>query len=132
MDFVLDPVALVRHLEDDLPAAADRAFQQAEDGKGRLFLPESALAEFIDVALRGRLRAPNPRAVVDEVVELVRASEYLVLSSLPPLAWDGFLGLEVRDLHDRMIASDALFRGLPVITNDPSVASVPGLRTVWR
>ena len=131
-DFVLDTVALVRHLEDELPAAADRAFRQAEGRKGRLFLPEIALAEFVDIALRGRLHAPNPTAVVDEIVDLIRASEYLVLSSLPAAAWDVFLDLDVRELHDRMIASDALFRGLPLITNDPEVAAVPGLRTVWR
>ena len=131
-DFVLDTVALVRHLEDELPAAADRAFRQAEERKGRLFLPEIALAEFVYIALRGRLRAPNPTAVVDEIVDLIRASEYLVLSSLPAAAWDVFLDLDVRELHDRMIASDALFRGLPLITNDPEVAAVPGLRTVWR
>lgn len=131
-DFVIDTVALVRHLEDDLPAAADRAFRDAEAGKSRLFLPEIALAEFIYLALRGRMRVPNPRALIDEIVDQIRASEYLLLSSLAPAAWDVFLELEIPELHDRMIVSDAVHRGLPLITNDPSAASIPGLRTIWR
>ncbi len=131
-DFVLDTMALVKHLEDDLPAAADRAFREAESGNGRMFLPEIALGEFICVALRGRVRVPNPRAAVDEVVDHIRAAGHITLSSLPAAAWSLFLGLRVPELHDRMIAADALFRGLPLITNDPTLRSVPRLRTLWR
>lgn len=131
-DFVIDTVALVRHLEDDLPPAADRAFRDAEAHRGRLFLPEIALAEFIYIALRGRIHAPNPRALIDEVVDQIRASEYLALSSLPPTAWDTFLQLNVPELHDRLIVADAVYRGLPLITNDPAAGAVEGLRTVWR
>lgn len=131
-DCVIDTVALVRHLEDNLPAAADRAFREAEAGKSRLFLPEIALAEFIYLALRGRMRTPSPRAVVDEVVNQIRASGYLILSSLPPAAWDWFLNLEIPELHDRIIVADAMHRGLPLITNDRSAKAVEGLRTLWR
>jgi predicted nucleic acid-binding protein len=131
-DFVVDTVALVRHLEDDLPPAADRAFRDAEAHRCRLFLPEIALGEFIYIALRGRIHAPNPRALVDEVVDQIRASEYLSLSSLPQRAWDTFLRLNIAELHDRMVIADAVHRGLPLITNDSAAGSVEGLRTVWR
>ena len=69
---------------------------------------------------------------MDEVVDQIRASAYLVLSSLSAAAWDTFLNLDIPELHDRMIAADAVDRGLPLITNDPAFASVPGLRTLWR
>ena len=131
-DFVLDTMALVKHLEDDLPAGADRAFRDAEAGRGRLFLPEIALAEFIYIALRGRLRVPDPRASLDEVVSGIRAASYIALSHLPPDAWGRFLNLEIPELHDRLIATDALHRGIPLITNDPEIVNVPGLRSVWR
>ena len=131
-DFVLDTVALVRYLEDDLPRAADRAVREAESGRGRLYLPEIAMAEFAYIALRGRLRIPNPRAAVEEVLNEVRASAYLVLSSLSPGGWDVLLDLDIPELHDRMIASDAISRRLPLITNDPAFGSTPGLRVVWR
>ncbi len=131
-DFVLDTVALVRHLEDDLPPGADRAFSEAERGEARLFLPEIALGEFLYVALRGRIRVPNVRALMAEVVDQIRASSYLTLSSLTPEGWDGFLDLDLPELHDRMIAADALHRSLPLVTNDPAFGRVPDLKTVWR
>lgn len=131
-DAVVDTVALVRALEDELPDAAERAFREAEQGLARLFLPEIALAEFVYVALRGRLRVSNARALVDEVIDQIRASGYLILSSLSPDGWDVFLDLKISELHDRMIAADAVRRKLPLVTNDPAFAGVPGLRTVWR
>lgn len=131
-DYVLDTMALVKHLEDALPPAANRAFRDAEGGGGRLFLPEIALAEFAYVARRGWLRVDNPRAVLEEVVDQIRAADYLALSSLPAPAWDIFLDLRIPELHDRMIASDALHRRLPLITNDRSMKAIEGLRTLWR
>lgn len=131
-DAVVDTVALVRALEDELPPAADRILRTAEAGEARLFLPEIALAEFVYIALRGRLRVPNPRALVEEVIDQIRATGYLVLSCLTADGWDTFLHLEVPELHDRMIASDALRRKLPLVTNDPAFDAVSGLRTVWR
>jgi len=131
-DYVLDTVALIRHLEDDLPPTAARAFADAEGGKGRLFLPEIALGEFVYVALRGRLRTASPQAVVAEVLDLVRASDYISVSSLRPSAWDVFLQLDIPELHDRMIAADAMDRGIPLVTNDPAFKRVADLHTVWR
>ncbi len=55
MDAVIDTVALVHHLNDSLPPAADKVFRQAEGGGGRLWLPEVALGEFAYLALRGRI-----------------------------------------------------------------------------
>ena len=130
-DFLLDTIALVRHLEDSLPDGADRVFREAEGGRSRLFLPEIALGEFLYVALRGRLRASNVRSLMDEVLDQIRASGYLVLSAMSAHAWDLFLDVEIPELHDRMNAADALARSLTVVTNDPAFSSVPGLRTMW-
>ena len=131
-DWVIDTVALIRHLEDDLPPAAARAFSAAEAGKGRLFLPEIALGEFVYVALRGRLRAANPRGVLAEVLDLVRAANYVSVSCLRPSAWDVFLRIGIPELHDRMIAADAMDRAVPLITNDPTFQRIEDLHTVWQ
>ena len=131
-DAVIDTVALIRHLDDSLPPAAERIFREAEDGFGRLFLPEVALGEFAYLILRGRVRVPHPRATVQEVTDEVRASGYLQAASLGSAGWGFFLDLEIPELHDRMIAAVALSRGLPLVSNDPAFRSVPSLRVVWR
>ena len=129
---VIDTVAFIHHLDDSLPGAAARMFRDAENGKGQLFLPEIALGEFLYVALKGRLGIPRPRAVVEEVLDHVRASGYIQLSSLGSTGWSVFLDLEVPELHDRMIAADAISRDVPLVSNDPELSGIRGLRRVWK
>src|SRR5207249_11843949 len=71
-DCVIDTVALVRHLEDDLPRGAEKVFRDAEAGRIRLLLPEIALAEFGYIAPRRPLRSPSPRRRVVEVLQAAR------------------------------------------------------------
>ena len=130
-DFVIDTVALIKHLEDDLPPAAARAFKDAEEGRGHLYLPEIAMGEFIYTALRGKTRVSNPVVIVREIIGLLHAASYLSVSSIAPEGWDIFVGLKVRELHDRMIASEALVRKLPLVSNDPAFEDMAGLKTIW-
>lgn len=131
-DAVIDTVALVRHLEDALPKGAERLFEAAENGMCTLFIPEIALGEFVYLALRGRLEVDDPRAVIDEVLDTIRGAGYITLSSLGPSGWGRFLELKVPELHDRMIAADALARGVPLVSNDPELAGIPGLSLIWK
>ena len=131
-DAVLDTVALVRLLEGDLPASAFRVFRDAESGKGTLFVPQIALGEFLYLAEKGRLMVPSPTAVVEELMDDLRGATYLRLSHLTDSGWSHFRRLKVPELHDRMIAADALARGVPLLTNDPELATVDGLATVWK
>ncbi len=130
-DAVIDTVALVRHLDDSLPKTAESIFRTAENGRGTLYLPEIALGEFTYLALRGRLGLTHPRAAVEEVIDQVRAAGYIQLSALPPAGWSVFLDLNVPELHGRLIASDALARGVPLVSNDRDLAKVSGLRLIW-
>ncbi len=131
MEAVIDTVALIHHLDDSLPKRAAEIFRSAEQGRGTLFLPEVAMGEFAYLALRGKLGIENPRAAVDEVLDQVRAGGYIRLSSLGSGGWSVFLGLPVPELHDRMIASDALSRSVPLVSNDPELKGVARLRVVW-
>lgn len=131
-DYVIDTIALVKYLEDALPRAADDIFKAAEDGRNHLFLPEIALGEFAYVALRGRLRTVEPGPAVSSVISQILESGFIELSSLTRGGWARFLALSIPELHDRMIAADALDRRCALVTNDAEIRGVGGLRTLWR
>ena len=131
-DYVLDTVALVKYLEDELPRAADAVFHGAESGRNKLFLPEIALGEFAYIALRGRLRNVEPTEAVRTIISQVLDSGFIEPSRLRRTGWDRFLALAIRELHDRMIAADALDRHCALVSNDPGFGSISELKLVWR
>lgn len=56
-------------------------------------------------------------------VEIPISSEHALVA--------GGLTWEHRDPFDRMIGAQAILEGIPLITHDPTFASLPGLRTHW-
>ena len=130
-DAVIDTIALVYHLADSLPEKAARLFSSAESGHSTLLLPEVALGEFVYLALKGKLGVVHPRALVEEVVAVIRGSGYIQTCGLNGRGWQLFLDLPIPELHDRMIASAALARGLPLVSNDHAFAGIPGLSAIW-
>ena len=131
-DYVIDTVALVKYLEDDLPRAADAIFRGAENGRNQLFLPEIALGELAYIALRGRLRNVEPAQAVSAVISQVLDSGFIEPSWLRRTGWDRFLSLPIRELHDRIIAADAMDRRCSLVSNDPAFGSAEDLKLVWR
>jgi len=131
-DYVIDTVALVKYLEDDLPRGADAIFRGAERGRNQLFLPEIALGELAYIALRGRLRNVDPAAAIGTVISEVLDSGFIEPSSLRRTGWERFLSLRIRELHDRMIAADAVDRRCALVSNDLAFGSVEDLKLVWR
>jgi predicted nucleic acid-binding protein len=130
-EYLVDTVAFVRYLEDRLPAKADRIFEEAESGSGHLLLPQIALGEFLYLALRGRLRSKPPQPAVNDVLQNLAASDTFSVTAMPWPAWDLFPQLKVPELHDRMIAAEALARKVPIISNDEAFLGVDSLRVIW-
>lgn len=130
-EYLVDTVAFVRYLEDRLPPKADRIFDDAEAGRNHLLLPQIALAEFLYLSLRGRLRGNRPEIQVRDVLHHLSAAEAFTVSAMPPSAWEVFLGLRIPELHDRMIAAEASSRRIPIVSNDTSFDGVDGVTRVW-
>jgi predicted nucleic acid-binding protein len=131
-ELLVDTVALVHYLDDTLPSKADEQFSGGEQGKNRLLLPQIALGEFVYIALRGRVRATQSKAAVQEAVQHILSSEFIALSAMPSASWEIFLRLGIPELHDRMIAAEAIARAIPLISNDPAFEDVPGLDLIWK
>ncbi len=129
--YVADTVALARYLEDNLPREADGAFRRAEMGKATILVPTIAVAEFIYIGLKGRLKAQDPKAAILELLGELESSPYLRQADVAPKAWEIFLNSNVPELHDRMIFSIASFNGAEgIITND-SELKASGFPIIW-
>jgi len=131
-DYVVDTIALVSYLEDDLPLSADKAFKSAEQNKCKLLIPDIVIGEFIYISLKGRLKASNPKSFIMEVLISLDASRYVGFIGMDTEAWEEFLGLDIRELHDRMICSIALSKDAIVITNDNDIMKNGVIETVWN
>lgn len=129
--YVADTIALVRYFEDSLPRAADEAFRRAEGGKAVMLVPTIAIAEFIYIGLKGRLKAPDPKATILELLGDLQTAPHLRQVDIAPKAWETFLSSTVPELHDRMIYAIASFNKADgIITNDPEIKA-SGFRTIW-
>jgi predicted nucleic acid-binding protein len=129
--YVADTVALARYFEDSLPSKADAVFREAEGGKAVILVPEVVIGEFAYLALKGRIRARDPRATIRELLDEVFQSAYLRQSSMTREAWICFLENEIPELHDRIIYSIAVAsRSSGILTNDEELKS-SGVKTIW-
>jgi predicted nucleic acid-binding protein len=129
--YVVDTVAFVRHLEDRLSPKIGRIFDEAESGRNHLYLPEIALAEFVYICLKGRLKVTRPEMKIRDVLHNLSASEAFTVSGMTPGAWEAFVSLPIPEMHDRMIAAEAIARGFHLISNDSSFEGIPALTRVW-
>jgi predicted nucleic acid-binding protein len=129
--YLIDTVAFVRYLQDRLTPKADKVFEGAEAGRTHLLLPQIALAEFLYIALRGRLKGTRSELQVRDVLQNLTASDAFTISAMPASAWDVFTELPIPELHDRMIAAEAIAREIPLLSNDPAFREIPGLATIW-
>lgn len=129
--YLVDTVAFVRYLQDRLTPKCDAIFQGAENGRNHLLVPQIVVGEFLYLALRGRLKGPQPDVLVRDVLHQLTASNAFTISSMPIDAWDTFQELKIPELHDRMIATEAIARKTPLVSNDDSFKDIPGLTTIW-
>lgn len=129
--YVVDTMALVSYLENDLPASADKIFKLAEQNKCKLLVPEIVIGEFIYICLKGKLKTSNPKSLIMEVLISLDASRYFDFIGMDTEAWEEFLELDIRELHDRMICSIASSKDAVVITHDKDIKKNKAVETIW-
>ena len=130
-NFITDTVGLARYLEDNLPSPASDVFSLAEKGEASILVPQIVMGEFIYIAMKGRLRLADPKGAVKQVVDELRGTSFIFQSNFPEEGWDIFMSLDVPELHDRLIAAEAMARGLSLISNDPEFREIHGLQVIW-
>ena len=131
-NFITDTVGLARYLEDNLPGPASDVFSLAERGGASILVPQIVMGEFVYIAMKGRLKLDDPKVAVKKVLDELRGASFIFQSNFPEDGWDIFLSLDIPELHDRLIAAEALTRSLSLISNNPAFRKVHGLEVIWE
>ena len=131
-NFITDTIGLARYLEDNLPGPASDVFSLAERGEASILVPQTVMGEFICIAMKGRLRFADPKGAVKQVLDELRGASFIFQSNFPEDGWDIFLSLDIPELHDRLIAAEALTRSSSLISNDPVFRKVHDLEVIWE
>ena len=127
--FVADTHALWWYLRDPerLSAAASVVFRLVEGGNATLIVPAIVVAELYSLSVK--LRQPMaPSTLMDDLASVGG----IELSDLgrTQLEWLDRL-LEIPEMHDRLIAAEAIVLGAPVVSRDPVLVDSLQIETIW-
>lgn len=127
--YIVDTHALYWNLQNPgrLSAAADAIFRLAEAGAAKIIIPAIVIAEFYYVAKKQNQSLSLPK-LIDDI-------ENTACFALSPLGRDQLGYFEVLDdvdeMHDRLIAAEALAQNAVVVSKDKVIASSAAVVTVW-
>jgi PIN domain nuclease of toxin-antitoxin system len=104
-------------------------FAAAESGAATIYVPTLVLVELAEAIRRGTLRAEG--GFTRWAGRLLGSRGFLAADLTPAvvLAAEGLYAIPERG--DRLIAATAVARECPLITNDPAIARLPNLKTIW-
>ena len=112
---------------DDLSAAAIEVFRMAESGDATILVPAIVVAELNFLSMK--VGDPVP------VQELFDRLSSLGWSELKPLGRTQLEYLdrlpEVSEMHDKLIAAEAIIEGVPLVTSDRVLRASPHVETIW-
>ncbi len=127
--YVVDTHALFWYLRDDsrLTPAADAVFRLAAAGGAHIIVPAIVVAELF--YLTQKLGAPiPPSALLADISE----SREFVFSELGRAQLEKMEGIEgVTEMHDRLVAAEALVHQAPIVTGDESLRESGAVQVIW-
>jgi PIN domain nuclease of toxin-antitoxin system len=127
--YVADTHALIFYLSEParLGSRARKAFAEAVRGEAEIVLPVIIFAELIFAVERGRVKL--------DVASVVRQVKDTSFFQVAPLTLEHLLAIRtmtgIVELHDRIIAAEALARQGGLITRDAHVRKSDIVPTVW-
>ncbi|MBI3245132.1 MAG: hypothetical protein HYZ50_01350 [Deltaproteobacteria bacterium] len=133
MNYVTDAHALLWHLywPQRVGGAAQQVFSEADAGQGCVHVPAVVVAEMLMVVQKGRL----PGASLDHLLPHLRAmaasDNYPLSPLLPEIVIASHQYTIIPDIFDRLIVTETISRGVPLVTRDPVIRQSRLIPTVW-
>ncbi len=124
LKYIVDTVAFLAYLADNLPKKANEIFQLAENKKVSLYLPSIALGECLYTIYKGKevFGKIIPEEKIPLIFQILQFTDNFHLISMSLKAWKIFNENIVPELHDRMILALAMEHvATAIITSDPEI-----------
>ncbi len=122
--YIIDTIAFLSYLADNLPTKADNIFKKAEKKEIQLLLPSIALAEVLYTMYKGKeiFGKQIPTEKIDLIFQILQNGKMIQLVSTNLDAWRIFHKINIPELHDRMIVTTYhYFKAIGIVTNDPEI-----------
>jgi PIN domain nuclease of toxin-antitoxin system len=133
VNYVTTAHALLWHLywPQRLGGAVQRVFSNADAGQVCIYVPAVVVAEALMVVQKGRL----PGESLDHLLPHLRAMAESANYSLSPLLPETVIASHeytiIPDIFDRLIVTEAITRGLPLLTRDPVIRQSGLIFPIW-
>ena len=129
MDYLVDTVALVRHLRAarGLGFRARSILRQADRGQHRVFISGVTLMEILYLSEKKRI--PIDLESVRNL--LIERDNYQVVPVGIDVVATAALIDDVPELHDRLIVATAKWLQIAILTNDPVISASKHVETIW-
>lgn len=130
--FIVDAVAFLAFLADQLPKKADDVFKKAEEKQTKLLLPSIALGETLYTIYKGKdiFGKKVPLEKVELIFLILEKGDFMNLVELDVRAWRIFNELKILELHDRMIVTSFIYhKATAILTNDDEIADAAPI--IW-
>jgi len=127
--YVSDTHALLWYLINSpaLGVNARLAFDEADAGQALIYIPAIVIAELYYL----NEKKGQPLDFRTKYASLAQSKQFVLLPFYPSHTLDFDVCSAVPEMHDRMIAADALRTKAPLLTRDAQVASSGVVATVW-
>jgi PIN domain nuclease of toxin-antitoxin system len=127
--YVTDTMALILHLEKrKMPFVAKMPFEEAEKGHAEVYIPAMVLVEIGYLAEKDRIGLK-----LHEVEAHINKYENYKICELNwQVIKTAFAITDIKELHDRLIAGNAMMLDIELISNDPIIENSIYVKTIWK
>ena len=133
MEYLTDAHALLWHLygPQRLGAEARQAFADADAGQACIHVPAVVIAEALMVVQKGRLRGVTLAHLLPRLDAMATSDNYPLCSLLPHTVIVSHHYTVIPDIFDRLIVTEAISRGLPLLTRDAMIRASGLVAVIW-